>query len=43
MIDAIVKIAGSILCLGLGMALFVTSLIVLSSYIITIRDKFEGK
>jgi len=40
MIDAIVKISGSVLCLGLGMVLFSIGIIILSAYVIEIRERF---
>jgi len=44
MIDAIVKITGSILCLGVGLCLCSLGIIIFSAYVVVIKERFfEGK
>ena len=38
--DGIVKIAGSVLCLGMGMALFAFGLVMLSAFCQEIYDRY---
>ena len=40
MIDGIVKIAGSVLCLGVGLALFAFGLVMLSAFCNEIYDRY---
>jgi len=40
LIDGIVKIAGSILCLGVGLALFAFGLVMLSAFFREIYDRY---
>jgi len=40
LIDVIVKIAGSIFCLGVGLALLVFSLVVLCSFVVEIYQRY---
>ena len=40
MIDTIVKIAGSVLCLGVGMFLLSIGSIIFSAYVIEIKKRF---